>query len=346
MNINFRAQPEPQLIPLGTSRQAANEGSSGKTSYFVCRHSPHPKTVCHIRGLNDAPVCVVKDRGYNEGRFVDSSTEHAQLLRNNVMPTDSSFPNNTLPSLVQTPLRANVGQLMRDEIAELKQRTGNTPLLKRRDDPLRKYLAENPQNRIPLEHPLLPAPGTHYRPDIIENMNYTPTYLEQEIKILERLRDILQTDSLAEIQTWLSKATLKEKEFVSNFIRSDVTSRDLLNYQKRALKEADVEALSLRDMLKAERALQNKPASEESRRRLSSRGTASSKDRERSTHTREKIRIPTSEALERSPSKLTVLQSHPHSPALSQNSTQLLYNKAYSKRHNAASRGEARFQSI
>lgn len=60
---------------------------------------------------------------------------------------------------------------------------------------------------------------------------------------------------------------VSEKEFVSNFIRSDVTSRDLLNYQKRALKEADVEALSLRDMLKAERALQNKPASEESRRR-------------------------------------------------------------------------------
>ncbi|XP_034968480.1 uncharacterized protein C4orf17 homolog [Zootoca vivipara] len=345
MNINFRPQPDPQLIPLGTTRQAANEGSSGKTSYLVCRHSPHPKTVCHIRGLNDAPVCVVKDRGYNEGRFVDSSTEHAHLLSNTAMPSGSSFPNNTLPSLVQAPLRANVGQLMRDEIAELKQRTGNTPLLKRRDDPLRKYFADNPQSRIPPEHPLLPAPGTHFRPDIIENMNYAPTYLEQEIKILERLRDILQTDSLAEIQTWLSKATLREKEFVSNFIRSDVTSRDLLNYQKRAVKEADAEALSLRDMLKAERALQNKPASEESRHRLTSRGTVSSKGRE-STHPREKIRIPTSETVERSPSKLTVLQSHPHSPALSQNSAQLLYNKAYSKRHNAASRGETRFQSI
>ncbi|KAJ7327107.1 hypothetical protein JRQ81_016866 [Phrynocephalus forsythii] len=328
MNINFKAQPEPQLTPYG------------KTTYFACRHSPHPKTVCHIKGLNDAPVCVVKDRGYNEGHFITPGPEHGQFYRNTGTAVDHSLRRTTLPNLVQIQPRQNVIDHTRDEITGLTKRAGNTPLLQQKDDPLRKYLGDHPNSRTAPNHRLSSGQAMRYRPEIMENFNYTPSYLEHEIKILEKLRDILQTDSLAEIQAWFGKASFQEKEFVSNFIRSDITSRELLSYQQNPRKENEAERLNLQGLLKHKQGVQQGSSDDGNRLRTSSRisevneGFKQEKDGSRLVSRTGKIRIPTSEnlPLEHTSSRSTIHGSQAHSPASSQNSTQLLYRKSRSKR--------------
>ncbi|XP_053114142.1 uncharacterized protein C4orf17 homolog isoform X2 [Hemicordylus capensis] len=339
MNINFRAQPDPQLSQRGITGQGQNELPYGKATYLVCRHSPHPKTVCHIKGLNDTPVCVVKDRGYTAGNLRIPAQDQDLCLGHTGAPVDFSLPNNILPSLVHPPTRGKVTQSMRDEITELTRRAGNSPLLTRKDDPLRKYLEDRPHCSTAQElHSSLQ--GTHYKPAFVDNLNYSPNYLDQEIKILAKLCDILQTDSLAEIQQWLTKASEK-----------DITSRDLLNYQQK-LNENEAENLNLQAMLKAQKSIHKGSPEEGNKPRTSTQGSAVSRgarlEREiegRLLPKRERIAVPTSEdlsRLEHSPSRHQRRNQSPMSP---QTSTHLLYSKMRSKRQNLPSKAEARMQS-
>ncbi|XP_053107540.1 uncharacterized protein C4orf17 homolog [Hemicordylus capensis] len=352
MNINFRAQPDPQLSQRGITGQGQNELPYGKATYLVCRHSPHPKTVCHIKGLNDTTVCVMKDRGYTAGNFRIPAQEQDLRLGHTGTAVDFSLPSIILPSLVHPATKGKVTQSMRDEITELTRRAGNSPLLKRKDDPLRKYLEDRPHCSTAQEiHSVSPLQGTRYKPAFVENLNYSPTYLDQEIKILAKLGDILQTDSLAEIQQWITKASEKEKDLVSNFIRSDVTSRDLLNYQQK-LDENEAENLSLQAMLQAPKAIHKGLLEERNKLRTSAQGSAVSKgarlEREiegRLLPKRERIAVPASEdlsSLAHSPNRHQRRNQSPMSP---QTSTHLLYSKMRSKRQNLASKAEARVQS-
>lgn len=64
---------------------------------------------------------------------------------------------------------------------------------------------------------------------------------------------IYGTQSCLEMSTSLH---VSEKEFVSHFIRSDMTSRDLLNYQQRAQDENEAEILNLQAIMKGAKARQ------------------------------------------------------------------------------------------
>nr|XP_016851950.1 PREDICTED: uncharacterized protein C4orf17 homolog isoform X2 [Anolis carolinensis] len=298
MNINFKAQPEPELTPYG------------KATYFVCRHTPHPKTVCHIKGLNDAPICAVKDRGINEGHAILPGPAYSQLYKHTGTTGDASVPRNTLPNLPTL----KTEQFMRDELT---RKITNTPMLKQKSDLVRKLPGDRATDR-------------HLSPG----------------QILEKLRDILQTDSLAEIQNWLSKASIKEKEFVSNFIRSDVTTRDLLNYQQKAEKESEAQNLNVRSLMKSQKGVQKRILDEDNQPRTSTQGSEPHKDSraERSRHnslSSEKIRIPTSEdvPLEDPSTRQSTRQSLPQSRATLQTSSQLLYRKSRAKRHLTSKEG-------
>lgn len=329
MNINFRDHPDPQLNQRGLMTHGQYELPCGKTTYLVCRHTPHPKTVCHIKGLNDAPICVVRDRGFAPAPL--SRTPGPEQDQRH-LPTQAAT-NHPVPTNALTELR--------DEFSEFTKRTGNNPLLKRKDDPLRQYLEDHPQN--PTAHDMQtfsPHHAMRYRPAITENMHYTPTFLDQEVKILEKLHDILQTDSLVEIKQWLASASAKEKEFVTNFIRSDVTSRDLLHYRQRPEDENEAEKLNLPALLKAPNH-KGTPV-EGSRSRTSTQGSTTSR-RTHQERRREKITIPTSEdlPLERSLSRHKTQERSQLSTASSHDSSQLQYRKSPSKQY-LASRGEHR----
>uniref|UniRef100_A0A8C8R9Z2 Uncharacterized protein n=1 Tax=Pelusios castaneus TaxID=367368 RepID=A0A8C8R9Z2_9SAUR len=212
----------------------------------------------------------------------------------------------------------------REEIAELSKRAREAPALLRKEDPLKKQLAHpltaasHEIHPSSLSRPSSPARFMHYKPEVRENINYAPNYLDQEIKVLEKLRDILQTDSLAEIQEWLSRASIREKEFVSNLIRSEMTSRDLLNYRQNTPKEGAVENLAFHDTVKLSHTPWTEPREEVNKFRPSSKSSEASQgmeqERGRDGHlsTRgERIRVPVSENLHQGNSRGTS-----HSPAI------------------------------
>ncbi|XP_070804592.1 uncharacterized protein C4orf17 homolog [Pituophis catenifer annectens] len=324
MNINFRQQPELQLSYKGTARQSSNEPFQRGGTYFVCRHSPHPKNVCHIKGLNDAPVCFVRDREYNDGHFIMPGPAYGPPYRHLGTAADKNFPNNTLPALIPEVVGTTLPHLAKDECAELGNQARNTPLLRKKDEPLTKYLGDRPQTRTSQDLHLFPLQRVHHKENFRENMNYTPSYLDQEIKVLEKLCDILQTDTIGGIQSWLSKASVKEKEFVSNFIRSDMTSRDLLYYRPAARIENDVP--NIQALLRGQKGTPN----EGSRIRTSSQGSLASKvsrpDSEKSNLFAKRGKIDGNE--EDLPNSSTKHLSGPQSSFSTQNSTHLLYRKS------------------
>uniref|UniRef100_A0A8C5K7M5 Uncharacterized protein n=1 Tax=Jaculus jaculus TaxID=51337 RepID=A0A8C5K7M5_JACJA len=69
--------------------------------------------------------------------------------------------------------------------------------------------------------------------DVKEKTVRIPNYLDQEIKILEKLCGILHTDSLAEVLQWLLNARTKEKEWVSAMVHSELAEINLLTHQRR-----------------------------------------------------------------------------------------------------------------
>ncbi|XP_070614058.1 uncharacterized protein C4orf17 homolog [Erythrolamprus reginae] len=322
MNINFRQQPELQLNYKGSARQNSNEQRGG--AYFVCRHSPHPKNVCHIKGLNDAPVCFVRDRGYNEGNLILPGLAYNQPYRQHGSTADKIFPNNALPGLIPEAVGTTLPHLTKDEFAELRNKARNTPVLRKKDEPLTKYLEDRPQTRTSPDLHLFPLQKTHHKQNFKENMNYSPHYLDQEIKVLEKLCDILQTDTIGGIQKWLAKANVKEKEFVSHFIHSDMTSRDLLYYKPTTQIESEIP--NIQDLLRGQKGT----PFDGSRVRTASQGSLVSKgsrpDTERSYLFANRGKIDEQE--ENLPSTSAKHSSDLQSDFPTQNSTHLLYRKA------------------
>ncbi|XP_034627942.1 uncharacterized protein C4orf17 homolog [Trachemys scripta elegans] len=334
MNINFKQQPEPEFNYKVITQRSLSDSPFGRASgtYFLSRHIPHSRTVCHIQGLNNAPVCVVRDAGSFSRPYQAASKilipqreydqQHGLTGQGMGTPSPSSttLSLQAYPHVGKGPSRPS-SQPGRGEMADFSKRSRDSLALPRKEDPLKKQPAR-PLTAVgheihpsSLTRPSSPARFMHYKPEVRENINYVPNYLDQEIKVLEKLRDILQTDSLAEIQEWLSRASIREKEFVSNLIRSEMTSRDLLNYRQNTPKESAVH-----DTMKPSHAPWTETREEVNKFRPSSKASEASKgmeqERERDGHlsTRgERLTIPISENLHRGRSSS---QGTSHSPSL------------------------------
>ncbi|XP_006023743.1 uncharacterized protein C4orf17 homolog isoform X1 [Alligator sinensis] len=322
MNINFKPQPEPKFNHRLIVQKNVNESPFTRTSgtYFLSRHSPHPRTVCHIQGLNNAPVCVVKDAGNFSRQQITSKIiipqqEHDKLVLTG-MAMGATSANQAMPSFQAYPSKGKSPSWpgsyhRREELAELSKRTRNwTDSSITKEDTWKKQLETRPPSATghdvhlsSLNHPSSPIHSMYYRPGINSCAPHVPGYLDQEIKILEKLCNILQTDSLAEIHAWLSNASLREKEVVSNLVRSEMTGRDLLSYQQHALNTDAEENLTFSDTLKAPAINRTEPREGVSQLRPSSkaseasRGMEQERDQEGHLFTRQRNTSPVSESL-------------------------------------------------
>ncbi|XP_031231504.1 uncharacterized protein C4orf17 homolog isoform X2 [Mastomys coucha] len=98
----------------------------------------------------------------------------------------------------------------------------DNPLVKNKDE----YKAKSP---LASSRPYFVASDVmSTKMDGQENTVRIPNYLDQEIKILAKLSDILHTDSLTEVLDWLLQASTKEKEWVSALIHTELAERNLL----------------------------------------------------------------------------------------------------------------------
>ncbi|XP_028713739.1 uncharacterized protein C4orf17 homolog [Peromyscus leucopus] len=207
-------------------------------SCFLVRHTPHPRRVCHIKGLNNIPICTVNDDEIPL-RMLASTGQLNYSERNEAPLTKFSNPPSTAP--LESPTRG---------LSPVRNKVPSRP----QSEPCRninecfKTSCDNPlgikKGEFKAKKPLLPprtgsAAGSGYsevmstKTDGNENTVCIPNYLEQEIKILAKLSDILHTDSLAEVLRWLLHASTKEKEWVSALVHSELSDINLLTRHGR-----------------------------------------------------------------------------------------------------------------
>ncbi|XP_019326096.1 PREDICTED: uncharacterized protein C4orf17 homolog [Aptenodytes forsteri] len=195
--------------------------------------------VCHIPGLNNAPVCVVRS---------SFSREHPSAS-NTVIPKQEADQEHVLTGKARSNTSANcylpklegfrrrelgTSQSVTQGPADVPKRIQNNPTSSEKLLKKQFQASAEPANRqgihvAPPTQPSSPFVNLHYSPRIQENVYSDLHYLDRKIKVLEKLSKILQTDSLTEIQKWLTRASEKEKDFVSSLIYSELTDKSELN---------------------------------------------------------------------------------------------------------------------
>ncbi|KFO37132.1 hypothetical protein H920_01456 [Fukomys damarensis] len=224
--------------PKSNDSQAASRSGS----CFLVRHTPHPRRVCHIKGLNNIPICTVKD-DETTLRTLQQGGQLSHLEKNGTPPAKGSY--RPSPVAPESPVRAvspaphSVKMPPRPhsepsrKFTECFKTSSDNPFLIKTEEFEAKRPPSPPKARSTAgscssERPLP-------RPDVKEKTVCIPNYLEQEIKILAKLCDIVRTDSLAEVLQWLLHASTKEKEWVSALVHSELAETNFLTCRRRNL---------------------------------------------------------------------------------------------------------------
>lgn len=230
----------PLLFVPGISRVATKASPRfGTLSHhsFFSRHNPHPHRVTHIEGLNGNPVCYVNDDWY-----VSTPLSPHSFIRSQISWSPFGTPAIQIPWMNYggSNSACRTAETWREELKDLAAKVTMTVSANKDkktlavDEPVRRRTQYSAQTGriIP---PSSQASGrrTPRRP---RDLTYAPTFHDQELKVLELLCQILQTDSLSQVQQWLLYAGQREKDTVMNLIQKalDVGA---LNNQDQALNE-------------------------------------------------------------------------------------------------------------
>uniref|UniRef100_A0A8C6TN59 Thymus, brain and testes associated n=1 Tax=Neogobius melanostomus TaxID=47308 RepID=A0A8C6TN59_9GOBI len=181
------------------SRSSARFGALSHHSFFS-RHNPHPSRVRHIQGLNGRPVCTVRDDW-----FVTSSLFPHPLLKGNVFPRGRDL---SLPFAHNPYASSLLSERWQDELKELADQTEEEPIR-------RKTQYSSQTGRI-----IPPSSKSYQRRSYSRSQPAAhPQILHhQELMVLEMLCQILQTDSLSNVQQWLLLAGQRGKKYVWSFL--------------------------------------------------------------------------------------------------------------------------------
>nr|XP_048312812.1 uncharacterized protein C4orf17 homolog isoform X1 [Myodes glareolus] len=237
---------DQQAMNLALKSPASSQHSEGKGSHmrarnencFLVRHTPHPRRVCHIKGLNNIPICTVNDDEI-PFRMLWSPGQASHLERNEMPLVKCGNPPNTaaLESPAQGLLPVRNKGLARPQsepcktINECFKTSSDNPLVIKKDELKAKKPLLAPRMHSAAGSPSSAVMST--KMDGNKNTVCIPNYLDQEIKILAKLCDILHTDSLAEVLQWLLHASAKEKEWVSALVHSELSEINVLNQNRR-----------------------------------------------------------------------------------------------------------------
>ncbi|CAH6789027.1 uncharacterized protein C4orf17 homolog [Phodopus roborovskii] len=205
---------------------------------FLVRHTPHPRRVCHIKGLNNIPICTVNDDEVplrmlcGPGSFSLLEGNETPLAKLSNSPTTTALES---PAPELSPVQNKVPARPQSEPF----RNTNNCFKTSRDNPLVIKKDALKDKNMPVPPRMCSAAGSQasevmsIKPDENENTVCIPNYLNQEIKILAKLCDILHTDSLAEVLQWLLHASTKEKEWVSALVHSELAEINMLTRHRR-----------------------------------------------------------------------------------------------------------------
>ncbi|XP_055970279.1 uncharacterized protein C4orf17 homolog [Sorex fumeus] len=219
-----------QIEARGNHRKATNMG------IFPVRHTPHPRRVCHIKGLNNIPICAVNDDVYRTWSY----RQLCDLEEDENPPAKLSAPSPVAPP---SPGR---GSSPAPDGPRVPPRPHSAPCKKVQE--CFRTCAENPsvkkKEESKVQHSLSPPKASSTagscssevlstKAAARQNTFCIPNYLDQEIKILAKLCGILHTDSLADVIQWLLHASPKEKEWISALIHAELSEINLLTHLRR-----------------------------------------------------------------------------------------------------------------
>ncbi|XP_033108173.1 protein TBATA-like isoform X3 [Anneissia japonica] len=235
-------------------------GQLSQNPFF--RHNPHPGRVRHIKGLLDVPICSVHDDGYlsnaRYGKNKPSTAESRRLYSYSIPPTinrhnykiqnlnptinSQMFPINTITGLSTYPLgfkeKADprfgvipMTDTWRDELRELTEKAGlGLPKELReqqQEQPRRTSVYSSDTGRlIPPPSRAMQRGFSRQRQREPQHFNHIQPEQANESLVLEMLCQILQTDSVSAIQSWLVSANSREKDLVLDMIRSAVVTEE------------------------------------------------------------------------------------------------------------------------
>ncbi|XP_038166789.2 uncharacterized protein C4orf17 homolog [Arvicola amphibius] len=269
----------PVLKSTASSQHSEGKGSHAMArneSCFLVRHTPHPRRVCHIKGLNNIPICTVNDDEIPL-RMLWSPGQVSHLERNEMPLAKSGNPPSTAilqsPAGGLTPVRNKGLARPQSEPCKIMNECFKTsidnPLVIKKDE----FKAKKPllAPRTCSAAGSLPSPVMNTKMAGNENTVCIPNYLDQEIKILSKLCDILHTDSLGEVLQWLLHASSKEKEWLSALVHSELTEINLVTRHGRntpAEPMAEPRKQSMTVTPATAKSMQNTPAQSKVRTRL------------------------------------------------------------------------------
>ncbi|XP_063191457.1 uncharacterized protein C4orf17 homolog isoform X1 [Chroicocephalus ridibundus] len=247
---------------LQNNRHYSESSCAGGTYYYFSRNIPHPRMVRHMPGLNNALICVVRSSFSQEhpsaGNTVIPQQEGDQ--EEHVLTGNTRTNSRNLPRL-EGFLRRERGtsRPMTQGHADLPERIQSEPTLSEKLLKKRFQASAQPASRqgihsVSVTQPSSPFVNLRHGPHVQQNVNLDLNYLDQDIKVLGKLGQVLQTDSLTEIQKWFARASTEEKDFVSSMIFSEPTDKGVLNS-----KEGTAEHINTQTLLKPLPSLQRGP---------------------------------------------------------------------------------------
>lgn len=246
----------PQTSASVKSDNNVRFGSFSKSSFFS-RHNPHPVRVRHIRGLNGVPICSVNDEGYFPASPRLSlenmpTTQQRYFLEQRVNPSwlgvnSKSFPIDPITGIQNYPYKEKavprfglipITDAWRDELSDFCCKAGLINPQQQQPVKVEKESARKRRTQYSATTGrLIPPPSrassrmssrsTHSiasQPLLTAPLNHISVYPDSETLMLNMLCQILQTDSVNDVQQWLVSAGEREKAMVLDLIKSGIGS--------------------------------------------------------------------------------------------------------------------------
>ncbi|XP_034165426.2 protein TBATA [Pangasianodon hypophthalmus] len=239
-----------KFSPRVSTSSSARFGTLSHHSFFS-RHNPHPHRVKHISGLNGSPVCIVNDDWYSNTPLFPHPLIRSQAS-SGAKHTSTSLPYHvTHPGADGAKQGAAlISEAWREELKDLATKVRLSAAapsqraeheIVREEEPMRRktqYSSETGRIIPPTSwrtkrrdfHTPNTRPGPH-RPQASQIQPGTISLEGQELRVLELLCQILQTDSLSLVQQWLLLAGDREKELVLGMLQQAMCDSSALLQQ-------------------------------------------------------------------------------------------------------------------
>ncbi|XP_048844181.1 protein TBATA [Brienomyrus brachyistius] len=198
---------------------------------FFSRHNPHPHRVTHFQGLNGTPVCIVNDDLWTSTPSPLHPLIKSQMPLTVARATPDPFlrcRRDSWTNHTAVPLSEAWREELRELAAKVRMSAGVTKEKKSQvtegtSGRMTQYSAKTgriiPASTRACSRHSTQASSRHGRPG---RHPPSPGLYDQELTVLELLCQVLQTDSLSQVQQWLLYADQREKDFVMELIQQAV----------------------------------------------------------------------------------------------------------------------------